>query len=56
VEPAEPDEPYWTTVDPLDGTQAFAKRAPHGFSVTFSLVESGRTVAAYVGDVMTGML
>jgi fructose-1,6-bisphosphatase/inositol monophosphatase family enzyme len=41
------------TVDPLDGTKAFARRQSHGIGTMISLVGGGTVVAAYVGDVMT---
>jgi fructose-1,6-bisphosphatase/inositol monophosphatase family enzyme len=41
------------TVDPLDGTKAFVRRQSHGVGTMVALVEQGRVVAAYVGDVNT---
>ena len=41
------------TVDPLDGTKAFIRRQSHGVGTMIALVEDGRVVAAYVGDVNT---
>jgi len=41
------------TVDPMDGTKAFARRQSHGIGTMLSLVVDGRVVAAYIGDVMT---
>lgn len=46
---------YWT-VDPIDGTLAFSKRQPHGFSVMLALVVNGTTIAACIGDVMAGLV
>ena len=41
------------TVDPLDGTKAFIRRQSHGVGTMIALVEDGRVVVAYVGDVNT---
>lgn len=41
------------TVDPLDGTKAFVRRQSFGIGTMLSLVDDGRVVAGYVGDVMT---
>lgn len=48
-----PDRKLYFTVDPLDGTKAFARRQSAGVGTMVSLVEEGRVLAAYVGDVMT---
>lgn len=39
------------TVDPLDGTKAYVRRQSHGVSTMVALVDCGRVIAAYVGDV-----
>ncbi len=39
------------TVDPLDGTKAYVRRQSHGISTMVALVDCGRVIAAYVGDV-----
>lgn len=44
------------TVDPLDGTRAFARRQSHGIGTMVSLVIGDEVVAACVGDVMTDEL
>lgn len=41
------------TVDPLDGTKAFVRRQSHGVGTMVALVENGRTVSAYIGDINT---
>jgi fructose-1,6-bisphosphatase/inositol monophosphatase family enzyme len=41
------------TVDPLDGTKAFVRRQSHGVGTMIALVEGGKVVSAYVGDVST---
>ncbi|ODT57149.1 hypothetical protein ABS71_20550 [bacterium SCN 62-11] len=41
------------TLDPLDGTKAFGRRQSTGVGTMISLVEDGKVLAAYVGDVMT---
>ena len=41
------------TVDPLDGTKAFVRRQSHGVGTMVALVEQGRVVSAYVGDINT---
>ena len=48
-----PDRRLYFTVDPLDGTKAFARRQSAGVGTMVALVEEGRVLAAYVGDVMT---
>lgn len=50
-----PGGPYWT-VDPLDGTVVFSRKAGHGFAVMLALVENGEVIAAFIGDVMTNVL
>jgi fructose-1,6-bisphosphatase/inositol monophosphatase family enzyme len=44
---------YYFTVDPLDGTKAFARRQSSGVGTMLALVLDGEVIAAYVGDVMT---
>lgn len=41
------------TVDPLDGTKAFARGQSFGVATQVALVIDGRVAAAYVGDVCT---
>lgn len=55
VAPGAPGGPYWT-VDPVDGTVSFSRRASHGFAVMLALVEDGEVIAAFIGDVMASML
>jgi len=38
---------------PLDGTKAFVRRQSHGVGTMVALVEQGRVVSAYVGDINT---
>ncbi|MFA7194034.1 MAG: inositol monophosphatase family protein [Candidatus Paceibacterota bacterium] len=47
-----PGENYFT-VDPLDGTKAFARLQAFGVSTLLAMVEKGEVVAAFVGDVNT---
>lgn len=44
--------PMSFTVDPLDGTKAFARKQSHGIGTMVSLVCGNEVIAAYVGDVM----
>ncbi len=41
------------TVDPLDGTKAFIRRQSHGVGTMIALVEQGKAVSAYIGDINT---
>lgn len=41
------------TIDPLDGTKAFARRQSAGVGTMVALLEGRKVIAAYVGDVMT---
>lgn len=41
------------TVDPLDGTKAFTRGQSHGVATMIALIQAGKVVAAYVGDVNT---
>lgn len=41
------------TVDPLDGTKAFARKQSHGIGTMISLVCMNEVVAAYVGDAVS---
>jgi fructose-1,6-bisphosphatase/inositol monophosphatase family enzyme len=41
------------TIDPLDGTKAFARRQSAGVGTMIALVDGSQVIAAYVGDVMT---
>lgn len=47
------DRALWFTLDPLDGTKAFARRQSSGVGTMVALVDDGEVVAGYVGDVMT---
>jgi len=52
--PAEPLRPgAFFTVDPLDGTKAFVRRQSHGVGTMVALIEQGRVISAYVGDINT---
>lgn len=42
------------TVDPLDGTRAFARNSSHGVGTMCALVDQDEVRAAYVGDANTG--
>jgi fructose-1,6-bisphosphatase/inositol monophosphatase family enzyme len=48
-----PNRQLYFTVDPLDGTKAFARRQSTGVGTMIALVDSGKVLAAYLGDVMT---
>jgi fructose-1,6-bisphosphatase/inositol monophosphatase family enzyme len=52
--PCTADMPAYFTIDPLDGTKAFARRQSHGVGTMISLVHDSKVAAAYVGDVLTG--
>jgi len=41
------------TVDPLDGTKAYARRQSHGIGTMISLVLNGSIIASYIGDINT---
>lgn len=41
------------TVDPLDGTKAFARRQSHGIGTMLALVAKEEVVAVVIGDIMT---
>ena len=41
------------TVDPLDGTKAFIRRQSHGVGTMIAMIEEGRVIAAYIGDINT---
>lgn len=43
----------WFTVDPLDGTAAFIRRASHGIGSMLALMRGTKILGAVVGDVMT---
>jgi fructose-1,6-bisphosphatase/inositol monophosphatase family enzyme len=44
---------YYFTVDPLDGTKAFARRQSHGVGTMIALVRDGEVIGAFIGDIMT---
>jgi len=48
-----PGRRLYFTVDPLDGTKAFARRQSAGVGTMIALVDEEQVIAAYVGDVMT---
>ncbi len=48
------DHPIYFTVDPLDGTKAFARHQSHGVGTMLALVGKDEVWAALVGDVNTG--
>ncbi len=50
IEPKNGCTAYFT-VDPLDGTKAFVRRQSHGISTMVAMVDCGRVIAAYIGDV-----
>lgn len=41
-------------VDPIDGTNAFARRQSQGIGTMIALIRGQRILAVYIGDVMTG--
>lgn len=41
------------TIDPLDGTKAFARRQSAGVGTMIALLDGTKVLSAYVGDVMT---
>lgn len=49
-----PDHPIYFTVDPLDGTKAFARQQSHGVGTMLALVSGNEVIASFVGDVNTG--
>jgi fructose-1,6-bisphosphatase/inositol monophosphatase family enzyme len=52
VPSSRPDGTYFT-VDPLDGTKAFARKQSHGVGTMLALVASEEVIAVVIGDVMT---
>lgn len=48
-----PGRDLYFTIDPLDGTRAFARRQSAGVGTMVALIEGGEVLSAYVGDVMT---
>lgn len=42
------------TIDPLDGTKAFARKQSHGVGTMLALVCDGKIIAVAIGDVNTG--
>jgi fructose-1,6-bisphosphatase/inositol monophosphatase family enzyme len=48
--PTAPLTAYFT-VDPIDGTRAFIRRQSHGITTMVALVDGGRVISAYVGDI-----
>jgi fructose-1,6-bisphosphatase/inositol monophosphatase family enzyme len=44
---------YWTN-DPIDGTEAFARKQSHGIGTMLALVADGTVAAACIGDICTG--
>jgi len=47
-------ENIYITIDPLDGTKAFARQQSHGVGTMVAVVRNGAVIAAYVGDINTG--
>lgn len=47
------DQHAYFTVDPLDGTKAYARRQSGGYATMIALVVNEKIVSAYVGDVVT---
>lgn len=39
------------TLDPLDGTKAFVRRQSHGIATMVALVDHGKVLSAYIGDI-----
>lgn len=48
-----PARDLYFTIDPLDGTRAFARRQSAGVGTMIALMEDQNVLSAYVGDVMT---
>jgi fructose-1,6-bisphosphatase/inositol monophosphatase family enzyme len=48
-----PEDEFFFTIDPVDGTKAFVRRQSHGVASMLSLVKNGEVIAAYVMDVGT---
>lgn len=51
--PPAPGNELFITVDPLDGTRAFARRQSHGVGTMVALCRGDEVISAFVGDVMT---
>ncbi|MBI5126261.1 MAG: hypothetical protein HZA80_00630 [Candidatus Taylorbacteria bacterium] len=49
-----PHDDVYITIDPLDGTKAFARGQSHGVGTMVGVVRGGKIVAGFVGDVNTG--
>lgn len=47
-------ENIYITIDPLDGTKAFARGQSSGVGTMIAVVRNGTVIAGYVGDVNTG--
>lgn len=47
-------EDLFFTIDPLDGTKAFARGQSQGVGSMIALVHNGKVIAACIGDIMTG--
>ena len=52
-DPLDVPEGLWFSVDPLDGTAAFVRRASHGIGSMIALMRGTEILGAVVGDVMT---
>ncbi len=50
----EPDADIYFTVDPLDGTKAYARKQSTGVGTMLALVKDREVIAAYIGDANTG--
>ena len=53
IEAAPPTSDLYFTVDPLDGTKAFARRQSTGIGTMLALINESEVLGAFVGDVMT---
>ena len=47
-------EDIYITIDPLDGTKAFARKQSFGVGTMVAVVRNDEVIAAYIGDVNTG--
>lgn len=48
-----PIDDLYFTLDPLDGTKAYARNQSHGVGTMLALVKNGRTIAVVIGDINT---
>jgi len=47
-------EDFYFTIDPLDGTKAFARQQSFGVGTMIGVVHNDKIIAGYIGDVNTG--